>query len=526
MENTVTSLAPVPSARLADTQPSATRRDSLIRSTSSSSSGTHSELVLSEKHMKPSDIHQIKITEDSTSERDITASKEALEALEDAHPLPCKTSPRMIRCLRWGVFSVYRRLFTLVFTLNLVACILVLVQLRHQGSSIATYTNASTAAGANICVAVLMRNEHVVNVLFRIVCCVPHSAPLWFRRRLAKVYSYGGVHSGCGVAATFWYIAYCGLMIHNFTRGGSVDIGLVVTTGVVLFLLVLILVFAHPYLRMRFHDHFERIHRFAGWTAVAALWAQAMLSVSSKSQLDGVSFGHALIRIPNFWFLIVITCCLVYPWARLRRRSVEAEPLSKHAIRLHFDYREMESCAGVRFTDSALKETHAFATIPNTAHEKRGHSIVIANAGDWTNKIIQNPPKQIWTRGAPTLGVMRVALCFKKVLVIGTGSGIGPCLSFLQSNPGYPVQVIWSAPNPVQNYGPKIMDAVLRADSKAVIVDTKRTGRGNLLALAYALFQESGAEATVIISNPAVTRKVVYGLENRGVPAFGAIFDS
>jgi ribosomal protein L14E/L6E/L27E len=33
-------------------------------------------------------------------------------------------------------------------------------------------------------------------------------------------------------------------------------------------------------------------------------------------------------------------------------------------------------------------------------------------------------------------------------------------------------------------------------------------------------------EAVVVISNQRVTRKVVYGLETRGVPAYGAIFDS
>jgi hypothetical protein len=33
-------------------------------------------------------------------------------------------------------------------------------------------------------------------------------------------------------------------------------------------------------------------------------------------------------------------------------------------------------------------------------------------------------------------------------------------------------------------------------------------------------------EAVVVISNQKVTKKVVYGLETRGVPAYGAIFDS
>lgn len=35
-----------------------------------------------------------------------------------------------------------------------------------------------------------------------------------------------------------------------------------------------------------------------------------------------------------------------------------------------------------------------------------------------------------------------------------------------------------------------------------------------------------GAEAVVIIANEKITRKVVYGLETRGVAAYGAIWDS
>jgi hypothetical protein len=35
-----------------------------------------------------------------------------------------------------------------------------------------------------------------------------------------------------------------------------------------------------------------------------------------------------------------------------------------------------------------------------------------------------------------------------------------------------------------------------------------------------------GCEGVVVISNQRVTKKVVYGLESRGVAAYGAIFDS
>jgi len=47
-----------------------------------------------------------------------------------------------------------------------------------------------------------------------------------------------------------------------------------------------------------------------------------------------------------------------------------------------------------------------------------------------------------------------------------------------------------------------------------------------MVKLTYKLVREFVAEAVVIISNPTLTYKVVYGLNSRGIPAFGAIWDS
>ena len=47
-----------------------------------------------------------------------------------------------------------------------------------------------------------------------------------------------------------------------------------------------------------------------------------------------------------------------------------------------------------------------------------------------------------------------------------------------------------------------------------------------MVKLTYRLVKEFEAEAVVIISNEPLTRKVVYGMETRGIPAYGAIFDS
>jgi len=40
----------------------------------------------------------------------------------------------------------------------------------------------------------------------------------------------------------------------------------------------------------------------------------------------------------------------------------------------------------------------------------------------------------------------------------------------------------------------------------------------------YDLYLKSGAEAVFVISNPKLTRKVVYGMESRGVPGVSSLF--
>lgn len=47
-----------------------------------------------------------------------------------------------------------------------------------------------------------------------------------------------------------------------------------------------------------------------------------------------------------------------------------------------------------------------------------------------------------------------------------------------------------------------------------------------MVKLVHRMVREFDAEAVVIISNEPLTRKVVYGMMSRGIPAFGAIWDS
>ena len=190
---------------------------------------------------------------------------------------------------------------------------------------------------------------------------------------------------------------------------------------------------------------------------------------------------------------------------------------------------------------SPLFEWHGFACIP--VPNEKGFSLVVSKAGDWTTEQIAEPPKQVWVRGVPCYGVLRITPLFRRVVFVATGSGIGPCAPcILQQR--VPIRLLWTSPNVRQTFGDKLVDDILKASPGAVVygvyqqalfqvyltetsrLDTRKHGKPDMVKLTYRLVKEFEAEAVCIISNQKLTRKVVYGMMSRGIPAFGAIWDS
>lgn len=121
-----------------------------------------------------------------------------------------------------------------------------------------------------------------------------------------------------------------------------------------------------------------------------------------------------------------------------------------------------------------------------------------------------------------------MAKVFRSIVLMSTGSGIGPCLSILGQMPGTEMRVVWSAPEPAVTFGKKICERVLNSDPGAIILNTRQPGqrRLDLVALAFEVYLEQKAEAVFFISNRKLTQKVVEGLKAKGVPVFAPIFDS
>ncbi|EWC46273.1 hypothetical protein DRE_04444 [Drechslerella stenobrocha 248] len=427
--------------------------------------------------------------------------------------------------IRHVVFSAYRRLFSLVFLGNLAGLLYIALNF-NNGKRVA---NLSTAVAANLLVAVLIRQDFIINALFSILARTPLWFPLRVRRSIAKLYEYGGVHSGAAVSATMWYIFLTEEITRTYSKASSNGVYLkhmnavLAFTWIPLVLLVLVIVFALPGIRRRFHDYFEASHRFGGWTGIGAIWIQAV--VFTDSTRGSTSLGMALARGPSFWFLLTITGCIIFPWLRLRKVMVRPQRLSDHATRLWFDTIKVGWCQGFAVSDRPLLEWHTFASLPEPGH--RACSVLVSNAGDWTKKQINQGPHMLWIRGIPRTGILRIAPIFKCAIMVATGSGIGPQLSFLlgcKDTPRY--RLLWSARDPERMYGRELMGLVHRVDPAAVIIDTQKTGRPDLVQLIYELYVKMEAEAVFIISNRKITRESIYALESRGIPAYGPVFDS
>ncbi|KAL1968641.1 hypothetical protein VTN77DRAFT_1467 [Rasamsonia byssochlamydoides] len=430
--------------------------------------------------------------------------------------------PQRYAFIRYTLLNIYRRLFSLVFFANLALFIAVMVTDR----SLLSFVNA---AAANLVVCGLARQPLVVNAIFLTVCSIPRSAPLRLRRIAAKAYHYGGVHSGCGIAAFVWYVGLVALVSQQYWCPGDappiiISTAVVVLSYIILALLLAIIVVAYPAFRFRRHDYFELTHRFSGWLVVALFLALLLLFANEARQAQRLSLGRYVIQLPAFWFLMVTIVAIIHPWLMLRKLRVRPEVLSRHAVRLHFDHTTTTFGKGIQLSKHPLQDWHGFATFPDP--DGQSFSCLVSKAGDWTADCIQNPPTHLWKRGVLIYGFAYAMRVFRRVIVVTTGSGIGPCLSFLGDEHRPALRVVWQTRSPLQTYGQAVIDLVRRMDPDPLVIDTDKSGRVDMLPIVRRLVGDFEAEAVCVISNPVLTKNLVFGLEARGVPAFGPIFDS
>jgi len=420
------------------------------------------------------------------------------------------------------LFSHYNRLVALVLICNFVALGHGLTAGQWWSASGSDLEVLSQLVLINLSMAILIRQQYLINVLFWLATRAPTTWPLAIRRSLAKVYHFGGLHSGGAMAAIAWFIALFGSLVWQRIEGvGGVSLTLLAISGTLLGLLLLMAIMAMPGIRSRFHNGFERTHRFAGWAALLLFWAMTLVFAHDRNPATDLT--QVLLTSVSFWMLPVLTLSIALPWLRLRRVPVTLVKPSSHAVIARFDHHTPFAGSSTAISRNPLWEWHSFANIP--APDECGFRLIISRAGDWTGELIEQPPTHVWVKGITTAGVARIETLFKSVVYVATGSGIGPVLPHLLAGQ-VPIHLIWSTRSPRKTYGDALVDEILQAQPDAHIWDTDLLGKPDLVTLAYSAVQNHGAEAVICISNQTLTERVVKEMEGRGIPAYGAIWDS
>ncbi|MET0325747.1 MAG: hypothetical protein ABW219_11025 [Ilumatobacteraceae bacterium] len=450
------------------------------------------------------------------------APRSAIPVLDGWLPLP-PTSGRLQRSMKARRLMHYNRLIALVLGANGVLLVYGLSAAGWWSGDGPALATLAIFAQANLLVAIVPRQQYVVNVVGWLATRPSTRWPRRLRWLLGKYYHLGGLHVGGAVAGTLWYLTFVVAMSVDAASGtGHVSPGSLVTSYLVVTLFVVMIVMAHPRFRRLAHDRFEVTHRFCAWAALVLVWVNTVLFVASRE--PDRSLPISMLSAPTVWMLVITTLCAIWPWLLLRRVAITIEQPSLHAVVVRLDHGRPPAIGTTRaISRRPLVGWHQFANVPAAAGTT-GYRMVISRAGDWTGRFIDEPPSHVWVRGLPTVGVANVRRLFDKVVYVVTGSGIGPALGHLLSEE--PSRLVWVTRDPTITYGASLVAEVMAAQPDAVIWDTGVQGKPDVLALAYRTYVQSGADAVICISNRAVTWQVVNGLERCGIPAFGPIWDS
>ena len=285
----------------------------------------------------------------------------------------------------------------------------------------------------NFAIAVLIRQQHLLNAIFAVAGRGSSRWPLRLRWTVSKINHIGGLHVGAALAGTAWL---CGFAVvaamARASRPAAVDLTTFVLAMSLVALMIVVVLGALPPVRARVHNVFELTHRFGGWTSAGLFWALTL----HLMQADPGAW--------QIWLLGLITASILWPWLTLRRVPVTVERPSSHAAIVHLDYGATPAhVSAVGISLSPLREWHALATVSTLG--RSGYRLLVSRAGDWTSRFIDDPPSHLWVRGVPTRApIPAIEVMYLRVVYVVTGSGIGPVLGQILS-PRLPGRLVWSA---------------------------------------------------------------------------------
>lgn len=433
---------------------------------------------------------------------------------------PSRSSRLSIILLDQG-FTVYKGLFLVCITLNLVA-----LALSAVGQFPYAKKKAALFSIGNILALTLCRSEAALRVVFWLAVmtigrpCVPLRVKTATTSFLQSV---GGIHSGCGVSAIAWLVYSLVLTVKNKAKTTSPEI--VVVAFTILLLISLSSLAAFPLLRHLHHNVFERIHRFAGWMALILLWLFILLSISYEptSQTYHLTMDK-MVKKQEWWFTLAITILIIIPWLTIRKVPVvSVSAPSGHASIIKFEG-GVQAGLLVRISPSPLSEWHAFGIISDG---KKEHMMLAGAVGDFTKSLVSNPPKHLWVRTMHFAGLPYLVNLYQRVLLVATGSGICVFLSFLLQPSKADVCLIWVAKDIEVNFGKETRELVNKYSKERVVVhDTAVSGRPNVAEMSVNAAVRWNVEVVIVTSNPEGSRDILRACKKAKIPAFGPIWDS
>lgn len=450
-----------------------------------------------------------------------STAKVTLKTKKKEHATLLPQKSKLYQIIHHPVLKPYNCLAVMVMAINVLAFLSLASEfsfINHQISlqHILYFTLANFGVG------IFIRQQQIINFLFRVATSAPITWPLSIRWTLGKVYHFGGIHVGGFFSGSVWLIIFAFTSFLQPSQSFIVPSAVKFMSIIHIILLLVMMTVALPVIRNPKHNLFERIARFGGWASLLLFWQHSLLLIQANAEAEG--FFRALISAPEIGILVYLTFCVIRPWLHLRKVPVSIVRPSNHVGISEFNYGVTPfPGSSTDLSRNPLLEWHSFANIPSPS--KEGFRLCISRAGDWTGQYINDVPSKIWSKGIPVAGVGNIELLFKKVIWIATGSGIGPCIPHLLTQK-VPSQLVWSTRAPRKTYGNDLVNEILDVQPEAVIWDTTSKGKPDLVDLAYKAYKEFNAEAVIVISNKKTTFHINHELESRGIPAFGAIWDS
>lgn len=373
--------------------------------------------------------------------------------------------------------------------------------------------SAGSLAIIQLLVGVIVRNEPFIAILHRLVALIPCCRYLVNR----MLHCIGGVHISSAISTCIF------LSISLLFESHGIIVRM--TSVIILLMILSISLMAIPIIRRRNHNIFERFHRYVGWSSILVLIVHVIcinLDKYPKFKIEAI-FNEAVV----ITFIVIFIIFL--PWAFVRKVRVIYSQPSKDVIIITFPCALHPYGSTTRISRNA-REWHAFAiALADPMNDQ--HSTVIAKAGDWTKKLIEDYqagklPPRLWVRNIKGLGFMYSIHAYRRVLIVCTGSGIAPALPYI-NNPLSTTHtyLLWIGKDHEHTYGEKIWNLLQKTSPNFTLHDTGINGRPNEI-LVQEYYWKTQVEAVFIVSNEEFTNRIVNALWRQGIPCFGALFDS